>query len=229
MSFGTPEPGVIVSEGVVSGLFVLAGAVLGAVLTGSFAWYQHRRSRRRSELSILTTLPTRLIEIDSSVAQVVEILVRGNRVPAVYTLDARVVNTGTEPVGCGDVKVALDGDTRVLAVDVARCPAGAEERIGVAADAAEPGFRLDFDFLNPGEVILVRSLLSARPAAVTPTFRQRGVNVRVRSDEDPAIPGVLGRALFEAIRSTWFLHLLFLMLPPYRSFLAEVDREDGAS
>ena len=132
-------------------------------------------------------------------------------------------------MGCGDVKVALDGDTRVLAVDVARCPAGAEERIGVAADAAEPGFRLDFDFLNPGEVILVRSLLSARPAAVTPTFRQRGVNVRVRSDEDPAIPGVLGRALFEAIRSTWFLHLLFLMLPPYRSFLAEVDREDGAS
>ena len=214
----------------INGLFVLMGTVLGAVSTALLTQRQRRRDRKWRELTVVTTFPTRLIEVDSSVAQVVEILVHGHRVPSVYTLDARMVNTGTEAVSRGDVEVNLEGDCRVLAVDVARCPAGAEKRIDVTARQDELGFRVGFDFINPAEVILVRSLLSGRPATVTPVFRQEGVEVRVRRGEDPAIPGVLGRALFEAIRSVWVMHLIFLMMRPYRRYLAEVDGQvDGSS
>lgn len=213
------------NEVVAGGLFALGAAVLASVLTGAFAWWHWSRTRARSELTIATTSPTRLIEIDSSVARDVVVLVRGTAVPAVYTLDARFQNTGTEPIEQGNVDVSLEGDLSVLTADIARRPSGAGARIAAEVDAGEAAFRIDFDYMNPGETILVRVLLSARPRAVTPVFRQRGVSLRVRREDDAVVPGVLGRTVLDAIRGIWFLHLVLLTLPPYRRYLAELDRE----
>ncbi|MCE2558787.1 MAG: hypothetical protein J4F98_09275 [Acidobacteria bacterium] len=218
------------NEIIVAGLFVLGGAILGAAVTGAITWWQSSKNRRRSELTISTTSPTRLIEIDSSVAEDVEVLVRGRAVPAVYTVDARVRNTGTEAIERGKVRVRLDGDPGVLAVDVASSPPGAGAGIAAAIDGEEAACRLRFDYINPGEEILVRVLLSARPTAVTPIFRQQGVSLRVRGEDEPAVFSV---AMSNVLILGTPFGSLSLTIPLYRRHLGEdrsyragVDRQD---
>ena len=71
---------------VVNGLFALGGGVVGAILTGAISWIQNSRNRSRSELTIFTGYPEALIQVDSSITEIVEIRVLRKPVPAVFTL-----------------------------------------------------------------------------------------------------------------------------------------------
>lgn len=211
---------------VVNGLFALGGAALGALLTSILSWIQNKKTRSRSELSILTSRAARLIEVDSSISEIVEIRVHGSTVPSVYTLDTRLINTGTEPLHDGDVCIGLFGDTTVLAIDIADSPTVAGDALTVKRKDDKTGFHLHFNFMNPNEEFLLRALLTARPSRVVPTFRQPGVNTRIQTDNDPELPGVLARVLFEAIRNNWILHLYVKsFFQPYRRYLEQLERE----
>ena len=160
------------SSTIAAGLFVLGGAVLGAVVTALFNAYQNKRNRARSELSIRTGVATRLVEVDSSISEIVQISIHGQSVPAVYTLDTTVVNSGTQEILQGHVDVALRGDSRVLAVDLVECPRGARDAVSLETQDAGAGFRFQFEYMNARETFLIRSLLSGRPSSVIPTFRK---------------------------------------------------------
>ena len=99
---------------------------------------------------------------------------KGDIVPTVYTLDTRIANTGTETLHDGDILVTLVGDAKVLAVDIAEFPEGAREALTVTSGKISEGFRVHFDYINPGEEFLLRALLSARPSTVEPLFRKPG-------------------------------------------------------
>ena len=173
---------------IVNGLFVLGGAVLGALLTIAFSWFQNKQTRSRSELSIFTSHAARLIEVDSSISEIVEIRVQREIVPSVYTLDTKLVNTGTEPLHDGDVYISLVDNTTVLTVDIADVSEGALDALKVERDENKTGFHVYFDYINPDEEFLLRALLTSRPSKVVPTFRQPGVSTRVRTDYDPVLP-----------------------------------------
>lgn len=199
------------STAIINGLFVLGGAALGAVLTALFVAYQSNKNQTRSEVSIQTGVATRLVEVDSSISEIIEISIQGRIVPAVYTLDTRVTNTGTEEILAGDVDVALGGDSRVLAVDLVECPRGALEAVRLETQDAGAGFRFRFEYMNEGETFLIRSLLSGRPSSVVPTFRKPGVNVRTSSTADPSVPVTIGRALLLALSSALSAQPLFVL------------------
>ena len=210
---------------IVNGLFALGGAALGALLTGAFSWFQNKQTRSRSELSIFTSHAARLIEVDSSISEIVEIRVQGEIVPSVYTLDTRILNTGTEPLHDGDVYVSLVDDTTVLAVDITDFSDGALDALKVERDENKTGFHVYFDYINPDEEFLLRALLTSRPSKVVPTFRQPGVSTRVQTD-DSVSPGVVRRAIFETIRRDLLLHsYLKLWFQPYRRYLEQLDRD----
>lgn len=211
---------------IVNGLFALGGAALGAFLTSTFSWLQNKKSQSRSELSILTSRAARLIEVDSSISEIVEIRVHGDTVPSVYTLDTRLLNTGTEPLHDGDIYIDLIGESTVLALDIPDSPTVAGDVLTVERKEDKTGFRLRFDFMNPNEDFLLRALITARPYKVVPTFRQHGVTTRIQTDHDPELPGVLARVLFEAIRQNWILHLYVkTFFQPYRRYLEQMGRE----
>ena len=200
--------------------------MLGALLTSTFSWFQNKKSRSRSELTIVTSRAARLIEVDSSISEIVEIRVHGDTVPNVYTLDTRLVNTGTEPLHDGEVSINLLSGTSVLAIDIADSPNVTGDALTVARNDDQTGFCLHFDFMNPNEEFLLRALLTARPSQVVPTFRQPGVSTRIQTDSDPVLPGVLARVLFEAIRANWILHLYVKsFFQPYRRYLEQLDRD----
>ena len=96
---------------------------------GIFTWYITKRNLSRSELTILTTLPVRLIEVDTTVSELVELRVRGRQVPTVYTQDIIIKNTGTEPIHDGNISFSLSDDSQILIVDVVDSPRGGSEAL----------------------------------------------------------------------------------------------------
>ena len=211
---------------IVIGLFTLLGAAIGAILTGLFSSHQRNKNRSRKELSIFTGHTARLIEVDSSISKIVEIRVRGQRVPTVYTLDTRIVNTGTEPLHEGDINVALVGDAKFLAVDIAEFSPGAPDALTLELDKRAENFRVHFHYINPGEEFLLRALLSASASSIEPTFRQPGVITRVQTDFNPTMPRIWERILFEAIRGNFLLHFFFIFwFEPYKRYLAQVEKD----
>lgn len=208
----------------INGIFAVSGAIAGAVLSGIFAWLINRRNDSRSELSIFSSRTARLIEVDSSISEIVEIRVHGQILPTVYTSDIRIVNTGTEPLYNGHIDVFIIGDeAQVLAVDVAETALGAGGALNTIRGDQNLSFALTFEYINPSEEFVVRALLSSRPNQVLPEFRQPGVATKIRTDAE-LIPGVLGRLMFESIRSNWLLDLYFrALMKPYRRYLEEVS------
>lgn len=214
---------------VVNGLFALGGGVVGAILTGAISWIQNSRNRSRSELTIFTGYPEALIQVDSSITEIVELRVLGELVPTVYTLDTRFVNTGTEPLHDGDIHVHLGEEGKVVAVDFADSSAGVRNSLELSRIEEEKGFRLHFKFINPGEEFMVRALLNAYTGEVIPTFRQPGVKTIVRDRQLEEIASAMSAIMevsFPVLGSVVVHPLVARLMERWRrSRQAKLDRD----
>lgn len=208
----------------INGAFILGSAIVGALITGIFCWIQAAKNRSRSELRIFASRPTRLIEVDSSISDLVEISVGGEIVPSIYTLDTRIANTGTEPINDGTVKIKFAGQVKVLAIDLENLPAGANDDFQVRQiNQQYKEYSVHFKFVNPGEELTVKSLLNANPEKVSVIFRQLGVHSLIRTDYDPLRAEMFEKALFEIIRHNWILHPYFMLVfPQYKNYLSNL-------
>lgn len=208
----------------INGIFILVGAVIGASLTGIISWIQAEKIRPKSELRIFTSRPARLIEVDSSVADIVQILVGGEIVPTIYTLDIRITNTGTELLSNGRIQIDFTGHVKVLAIDFTDLPDGALDAFQVEhMNQQYEEYLVNFKFMNPGEELTMKVLLNAKPLTVNATFRQPGVISLIRTDYDP----LDAEPLFEIIRQSLILHSYSrLVFPQYRRYLEKL-KENG--
>ncbi len=199
----------------INGLFTLGGAIIAALLPVIIYWIQAAKNRSRSELSIFTSRPARLIEVDSSIFEIVEISVGGEIVPSIYALDIRIANTGTELLNDGFVKIDFAGQVKVLAIDFGDFPAGAIDDFQVEqVNQQYKEYLVHFKYINPGEELTVKTILNAKPLTVTATFRQPGVHSLIRTDYDPARAVLFEKGLFESIRQNWILHPYFKLVLP---------------
>ena len=104
------------SSEVVNGLFALGGAVLGAVVTGVISWLQAKKTAKHKELTVFTSRPISLVEVDSMISEVIKITIGGTPVSTVYTLDVTLLNTGTETLHDVSVETLVAG--HVLTCDI---------------------------------------------------------------------------------------------------------------
>ena len=75
-------------------------------------------------------------------------------------------------------------------------------------------------YLNPGDELIAKVLLTEKPESIESTFRQPEVKFISRDSYDPAAPDVLTRALFEAIQRNFILHAYMkLVFPAYSRYL----------
>ena len=79
---------------------------------------------------------------------------------------------------------------------------------------------VEADYLNPGDELIAKVLVTEEPKDIKSTFRQPGVKFVSRDNYDPTTPDVLTRTMFEAIRKNYLLHgYMKLVLPSYSRYL----------
>ena len=217
------------SPELINGVFVLGGAFIGASLTGIISWIHAARNRSRSELSIFASRPKRLIEVDSSVSEIVEISMDGEIVPSIYTLDIRIANTGTELLNDGAIRVEFAGQVKVLGIDFGDLPAGALDAFEIEQISQQcEEYLVHFKYINPGEELEVKVLLNAKPLTVTANFRQPGVNSLIQTDYDPLRAELFEKPIYDLFRQNWILHsYLKLVLPQYKRYLKNLKENDN--
>ncbi len=214
------------SPEIVNGLFALGGAALGAVLTGALSWYQITKTKEKRELTILSTRPSNLIAVDSSISEMVKITVSNHVVPTVYTFDLIVQNSGNQTVSDICIPVSTEVDGRLLGVDIESSNFAIETDSCEVALDGPTHFRVDLKYLNPGEELTWRVLASAVPKKVEPGFRQPGVYSRIRTNYEAAVPDVISRALLDALAANTLLDVsMKISSPQYRRW-REKQRED---
>jgi len=216
------------SPELINGMFVLGGAFIGASLTGIISWIHAAKNRSRSELSIFANRPKRLIEVDSSVSEIVRISMDGEIVPSILTLDIRIANTGTELLNDGAIRVEFAGQVKVLGIDFGDLPAGALDAFEIEQISQQcEEYLVHFKYINPGEELEVKVLLNAKPLTVTANFRQPGVNCLIQTDYDPLRAELFEKPIFDLLRQNWILHsYLTLVLPQYKRYLKNL-KENG--
>ena len=207
-----------------NGLFTLAGAVLGAMITGGIAWYVSRQNRTRSELTVLKGVTVSLVEVRPDVSSVVELRVRGEVVPTVYTQDIRILNTGTDVIKDGKISFIAVDAAQVLSADILGFASSAADALKACTNDQKDSATVTFKYVNSGEEFLLRILLDQR-ISVEPKFRQSGVNFVVRNYSESTLPIAL-----EMLTASSLLNFLaWLLVPPYRSWynLREIKRLSG--
>ena len=216
------------SPELINGVFILGGAIIGALAPGIISWFQFVKNRSRSELSIFVSRPAQLIEVDSSISEIVEISVGGEIVPSIYTLDIRIANTGTEALNDGIIKIDFTDQVKVLAIEFGDLPAGALDDFKVEQNIQQhKEYHVHFKYINPEEELTLKVLLDAKPLTVTATFRQLGVKCLIRTDYDPLRAELLEVTLFELFRRNLIFHSYFrLFLPQYKRYLKNL-KENG--
>ena len=216
------------SPEVINGLFGIGGTIIGAVLAGLFSWHQHKKTKTRTELTVLCGRPATLIAVDSSIENLVKITVANNPVSTVHTFDISVMNTGTETVKPIHIPIDVKLDGYIFGADVVN------KSFSVLNDAIEikidgdSKVDINVDYLNAGDSFIVKVLLTAEPDEISAHFRQEGVKSTIKTDYDPVYPGVMGRTLYEAIRRDRLMHFMMkLSLPQYRKYIEATEDNDG--
>jgi hypothetical protein len=207
------------SPEIVNGLFAIAGAVIGALLTGAVSFYQTRKSSRRKELTIVSKYPSRLVEVDEQFSKHVEVRVDGKVVPTVFVVDFVVLNSGSEVLDNLEVPVTYRGDGEVVAVSLGETnfSAGPEDCIVEQRDPHSVLLRLKY--LNPGDEAAVWVILSGRPRELTNDFRQPGVRCHQRLELAGSERGAVTEALFQYVHRNPLLDMyMTIALPAYRSY-----------
>lgn len=213
----------------INGLFALAGAVAGALITGILAWRQARALAARKELTIVSTRPAKLLEVDRTVTGMVEVRIGGRLVPGIYLTSITLQNSGNREVESIDAVAQAEGSCEILNAEVADAPVGFDPSTIFVGAVNPKSVRISVPYLNPGEIVSVRILLSEEPTKVSVNCRQKGVSVLSKDGFDPTQPGAAGKVFYEAMSRNRLLHwYLRLAVPSYRRFWDnEQAREDG--
>ncbi|MCK4605486.1 MAG: hypothetical protein KAU41_12490 [Deltaproteobacteria bacterium] len=211
---------------VINGLFAIGGALVGAVVSGLFALYLAKRTKEKSELTVLATRPTRLITIGKEIEGDVEITIAGEKVDALYMMDFTVLNSGTEVLEQIEVPFQIDSIGKILNFAFYKSNFPLKEEGKAVERIDSNNIQLHVDYLNPGEQLTGRAIISKVPDAWKAMFRKPGVNLVTREDLEGTVPDLLLRAFFEGIKRNFILDAYFkLALPQYKRY-RDLEREN---
>lgn len=213
------------SSEVINGLFALGGAIIGAIVSGVFAFYVAGWSRERRQLTVSTSHPSRLLMVHEKVGDKIEISIGGRAVKNVLLSEIYISNTGNKAIENLSFSCLGSGEFEVLSVeminqldDTAHAGARSEIKSGKCVEVA-------VDYINPGDELVVRSLLSGGTPHWQVPIRQPTLEVVHRQSPVGTYSDVAARMLFEAIQRNFILHPYFKAIyPPYRRYLEDRSR-----
>lgn len=212
---------------VVNGLFALGGAVLGALVTGYISWKQAKKYAKRNELSVITSRASNLLKIDSTISEVVKISIGEDVIPSVFTFDILLINSGSETLYDLEVITQIDNSLKIIACDISLSNFELVDGKYLARKESDTNVIVEADYLNPGDELMAKVLVTGDPGFIKSSFRQAGVKLILRDNFDPTTPDVFTRALFESVRKNFLLHTYMKMsIPFYRRFVEYEEKID---
>ncbi|NQT87044.1 hypothetical protein HQ560_09785 [bacterium] len=214
------------SPEVVNGLFAVGGAVLGAIASGVISARQMRKAKVRKELSVLISRPSQLIAIDDRVAGDVEVRVSGEVVPTVYLSDITIANSGTEVLSEVEVPLSFRGEGKLLTISAREANFDFDSDGYESVRTGDSSANIKCSYLNAGDQVTVRAMLSGNPEEWKAEFRQPGVSLIQRLDTEGGVPSVFARGLYEAIRRNWLCNsYMMIAVPSYRRYVEEDEND----
>lgn len=207
------------SNELLNGLFALGGALAGAIASGIFAIYIARRSKEKSEITLLATKPTQLIVIGDEVNDDVKITVSGEEVKSLYMMDFKVLNSGNIPQETIEIPFSVTVDGKIINANFLQANHYIENPDDAISIIHDNKIVLKSNFLNPNEQVSTRVLFSRKPKGWSSEFRKVGTNILTKDDLEGRVPDVILRSFYEAISRSWFMDAYFkALLPQYREF-----------
>ncbi len=202
------------SPEVVSGLFILGGALIGFALK---AWHDSRTKDRKT-ITIVCGRPIRLLEVDSEVSSTLKISVSDRTITSLYAFDVTVINTGNMTVNNLEVPVSVTTEGFIITVGTRVSTSGVVGEGYSEQLTSDKSYRFTIGYLNPGDELTMRSLVSEMPMMIHPEFRQPEVSVKIRTDFISNEPlDVLSHTILDSLSSTLYADaLLWLGSAQYR-------------
>lgn len=160
------------SSEMVNGLFAVSGAVIGAIIAGLFALYVARSTKEKKEIVVSTSHSSRLLVVDDQIASDVEIRVSGNKVDNVILSEIFLSNTGNRAVEGISFPVSCQSTAQIISIDALDQATDAPRSgSGIAKNSGQE-FDVNIDYINPGEEIKLRCIVSGEEPEWSVALRQ---------------------------------------------------------
>lgn len=202
------------SSEVVNGFFALGGAVLGAVIAGLFAIFVARKSKENKEIVVSTSYPSRLLVVHDQIASNVEILVSGTKVESVLLSEIYLSNTGNKAVENLSFPVTCQDSVQLMSVEILDQAFDAPRSGSLVTNKSDQEIDVNIDYINPGEEISLRCMVSGEEPKWSVGLRQAELNVVCREQPVASHTDVFGELIFEAFSSIPILSTYLRIVSP---------------
>lgn len=202
---------------VINGIFGIAGAIIGALLTGGLTWLSAKNDKKKKRLAIYSTYSTKLIEISDLIRGNIEINLNSKKISELNKNEIIVTNTGNVLIENIEITFTLSESSAKL-INVEK----SQSNFDIALEDFEMSFnekggKLTIKYLNPGDQIDFIVLTDTQSIVLT-KHRQKDVTTEIKTDYIPNRQGVLLDSFFEAMDNNFLLRSGFYFMPEFRKY-----------
>ncbi|MCE7057650.1 hypothetical protein LZF95_23410 [Algoriphagus sp. AGSA1] len=202
-----------------NGIFAVAGAIIGAVLTAFLSRWNSKKDKKEKILSIFSTFSTRLIEVSDLVKNNIEIKMNDKPINELYKNEILVINTGNLLIDSIQIDFELySKNAELMNIEMARSNFNISEAEYSLTFDSNKG-QINISYLNPSDEIIF-ILLSNKESSIDIKHRQQEVTTVTKNDYFPETPGIILKSFFDAMSKDIITRVLFsFALPDFRKYL----------
>lgn len=208
------------SPEMVNGLFAVGGAVVGAIIAGLFTIYIARSTKEKKEIVVSTSYASRLLVVHDQIASNVEIIVSGNKVENVILSEIFISNTGNKAVENLNFPISCQPSVQIISTDALDQSTDAPRSGSSISKTSSHAFDVTIDYINPGEEIALRCMVSGEEPEWNVALRQPELSVVRREQPVASYSDVVAEVLFESFANVPILSsYLRITSPAFKKYL----------
>lgn len=169
---------------------------------------------------ISTSHASRLLVVHDQIASEVEIRVSGSKVDNVLLSEIFISNTGNKAVENLSFPVSCQSAVQIISIDALDQATDTTRSGSVITKTNGQEFDVSVDYINPGEEIALRCMVSGEEPEWTVALRQPELNVIRRDQPVASYSDVVAEVVFESFASIPILRsYLRITSPIFKKFL----------
>jgi len=222
--------GLIMTPEVINGLFAISGAIIGAVLAGLFSIKIAKSSKDKKQLTLSKSFVSRLLVVHEKYNEKIKITAHDEEIDNLLLSELNISNTGNMVVD----KIALNAkcgiESKILSAEAINQQSESVLEGAVIDVSSDNELSLNVDYINAGEEISIRVLLTGDDPVWKMHLRQPGLDVVVKEQPVSSYSDVMTIAFVEVFKHSGLHRLMMLTNPPYKKIVKNVsDRLDRDS
>lgn len=213
------------SPELINGAFALGGAVLGALIAGGFSIWISKKSERKKQITLSHSFPSNLIAVHDNYNDVIKITIGDKEITNLILVEAFISNTGNVVVEDIDFSAMLLSECIVVST-VALDQKTEMLRDGSSTSTEDDKvIRCKIDYLNPGEEVALRLLVTGDWQGFQMNLRQPGLNIINNLKPVSSHSDVLAAAFIEAIKETPMHSIFKAISSEYRNSIEKYEKQ----